>query len=772
MSFIKVLGFQAFVKKLTTRHPYMTIPIGKTMNHSHIEIVGARENNLKNISLRIPKQKITVFTGVSGSGKSSIVFDTIAQEAGRQLNETFSKFVQIYLPKHSHPDVDEIRNLSFAIAVDQKRIGGNSRSTLGTITDINPLLRLLFSRIGEPQIGPSNYFSFNDPNGMCKTCEGLGKIVTLDIPKALDHEKSLNQGAILLPGYKPGGWQWKTYAGTGFFDLDKKIKDYTPEEYEKLVYMKPLKMNSTIIEGMNTTYMGLVEKFISSNIKTEYEKSEASKKKMEAFMTEAPCTDCKGHRYSGRTLSVEIQGQNIHDFTALQVDRLLNFIESLEMPSVQPILQNLKERLGDLIAIGLDYVSLDRETSTLSGGESQRVKMIKHLTSSLTDTIYILDEPSIGLHVRDVHRLNELLVKLRDKGNTVLVVEHDPDVIKVADHIVDVGPQAGTRGGEVVFSGSYEDLLKASTLTGRHLNVHLPVKTDPRIPTTFYETPPSRLHNLKDARLRVPRGVFTVVTGVAGSGKSSLVNGVFAQAFPEAVMIDQSAVGANSRSNPATYTGILDIIRKLFSEATHAPLGMFTSNSEGACEDCKGRGVIETDLSFMDSVETLCESCGGKRFKPEALSHTFQGKNIVEVMDMTILEAEEFFDHKEINKKLKHLVDVGLSYMTLGQPLSGGECQRIKLATELSRKGNIYILDEPTTGLHMSDITSILKIIDKLVDLGNTVVVIEHNLDVIRNGDWIIDVGVEGGQKGGEILYEGPPEGLMNCKKSITAKYI
>ncbi len=744
------------------------------MGHEYIEIVGARANNLKNISLKIPKKKITIFTGVSGSGKSSIVFDTIAQEAGRQLNETYSKFIQGFLPKYGHPDVDAIENLSLAIIVDQKRIGGNSRSTLGTITDINPLLRLLFSRIGKPHIGPSHYFSFNDPNGMCKTCEGIGRLVTLDLDKALDKEKSLNEGAILLPGYKPGTWQWKMYAATGFFDCDKKIKDYSEEEYDKLVYCKPIKINS-VVEGMNTTYAGLVERFIMQNIKTQFEKSEASKEKIAQFTTQQQCHDCKGKRYNESVLSSKIMGYSIADFTGLQVDALLELIQKINDNNVTPIIKNLTERLKDLIQIGLDYISLDRETSTLSGGESQRVKMVKHLTSSLTDVMYIFDEPSIGLHPRDVHRLNELLVKLRDKGNTVIVVEHDPDVIKVADYIVDVGPEAGTNGGRIMFEGSYGDLLKAKTLTGEYLGRSLPIKSKPRISNDFYETKKSSLHNLKNVSLNIPKGVFTVVTGVAGSGKSTLVNGVFAKEYKDAIIIDQSAVSANLRSNPATFTGIMDEIRKLFAYENKVSAGLFSYNSEGACEACKGRGYIETDLSFMDSVETICEQCGGKRFKDEVLEYKYNGRSIVEVLEMTISEAVDFFIQKEIKNKLKHIVDVGLHYMTLGQPLdtlSGGECQRLKLAKELSKKGNIYIMDEPTTGLHMSDITGILAIINRLVDKGNTVIVIEHNLDVIRNADWIIDVGIEGGSRGGEIIFEGTPGNLRNCKKSITANYL
>ena len=745
------------------------------MKQEYIVITGARENNLKNISLKIPKRKITIFTGVSGSGKSSIVFDTIAQEAGRQLNENFSKFIRGFLPKYSRPDIDSIENLSMVVAVDQSRIGGNSRSTLGTITDINPLLRLLFSRIGSPHIGAAWNFSFNDRHGMCKTCEGIGRLITLDIGKAIDRKKSLNGGAILLPGYTVGTWQWKMYAESKFFDNDKPIKDYTDAEFDKLMFCKPEKINSILVEGMNTTYEGILERFNRQHVKTDSEASSAKQNKIAPFLTEASCYDCQGTRYNPDVLGCKIMGYNIADMTALQIDELLTLVQKITNEEVAPIITSLCERLSDLIGIGLDYVSLDRETSTLSGGESQRVKMIKHLTSSLIDVIYIFDEPSIGLHPRDVHRLNKLLLKLRDKGNTVIVVEHDPDVIKVADHIIDVGPNAGADGGNIMFEGCYNDLLKSDTLTGSYIGKKLPLKENPRENTEWIESSRSSLHNLKNISLRIPKGVFTVVTGVAGSGKSTLVNGVFAKEYPEAIIIDQSAVGANIRSNPATYTGIMDSIRKLFADENKVSAGLFSYNSEGACEFCKGHGVIKTELSFMDSVETLCENCEGKRFKKEVYQYTLNGKHIIDVLDMTIAEAVLFFKGTDICKKLKNIADVGLQYMTLGQPLntlSGGECQRLKLAKEFSKKGNIYIMDEPTTGLHMSDITGILKIINRLVDKGNTIIVIEHNLDVIRSADWLIDIGVDGGSRGGQILFEGKPVDLQQCKTSITAKFI
>ncbi|MDF2558083.1 MAG: Excinuclease ATPase subunit [Bacillales bacterium] len=746
------------------------------MQQEYIEIIGARENNLKGVSLQIPKRKITIFTGVSGSGKSSIVFETIAQEANRQLNETFSNFIRGFLPKYSRPDVEDIRNLSTAIVIDQKRIGGNVRSTLGTITDIAPILRVLFSRIGQPHIGPAYYFSFNDPNGMCPECEGIGRIVTLDVEKALDIDKSLNGGAILLPGYKPGSWQLKMYTGTGFFDNDKKIKDYSPEAYNKLLYATPEKIAVNLMDGeMNATYEGLVVRFIRQNIKTDREKSQSSMEKLAAYTTTQVCTCCHGKRYNDRILEAKILGKNIAEMTALQIDELVEMLKQVDEPIAVPIIESLCERLNGLIDIGLDYVSLDRETSTLSGGESQRVKMVKHLNNSLTDLLYIFDEPSIGLHPRDVHRLNDLLVKLRDKGNTVIVVEHDPDVIKIADQIVDVGPKAGENGGTITFTGSYVDLTKSDTLTGTHIGRSLTVNEVPRKASTFFETKRSNLHNLKNESLRIPKGIFTVVTGVAGSGKSTLVNKVFAKEYPEAIIIDQSAVSANRRSNPATYTGIMDLIRGLFADANRVSAGLFSYNSEGACEKCNGVGYIETDLSFMDAIQTECSECGGTRYKKEVLAYTLNGKTIVDVMGMTISEANDFFTDKSIASKLKNIYTVGLHYMTLGQPLntlSGGECQRLKLAKELTKKGNIYIMDEPTTGLHMSDITNILSLINQLVEKGNTVIVIEHNLDVIRSADWIVDLGPDGGSKGGQVLFEGPPLDLKNCQPSITAKYI
>ncbi len=745
------------------------------MEQEYIRIVGARENNLKNVTLEIPKRKITIFTGVSGSGKSSIVFDTLAQEAGRQLNETFRNIVRMFLPRYNQPEADAIENLSTAIVVDQKRLGGTSRSTLGTITDINTFLRLLFSRFAQPHIGYANSFSFNDPAGMCKECEGIGRVTTLDVGKALDPNKSLNEGAILLPGFTVGTWQWKMYAGRGLFDNDKKVRDYTPEEYHRLVYAPPEKMAMQFLDGeMNSQYEGLVPRFLRQNVKTNYEKAEATQKKIEAFTTVCTCPECGGKRLNPRALTPTLQGCTIHDFTCMPLEELVAALRSVDAHAA-PIVQSILLRVQNLIDIGLDYVTLDRETSTLSGGESQRVKMVKQLSSSLTDVMYIFDEPSIGLHARDVHRLNELLLKLRDKGNTVIVVEHDPDVIQIADHIVDVGPRAGTQGGQVVYEGSYPGLLTSGTLTGQCLGTGLPLKQKPRPVEDFYESSVSSLHNLQNVSLRVPKGVLSVVTGVAGSGKSTLVNEVFAWDFPEAVRIDQNAVSVNLRSNPATFIGCMDAIRQAFAKENGVSAGLFSSNSEGACPACHGSGLLELNLSYMDTVEVPCEECGGKRFRPEALEPRYKGKHIVEVLSMTCQEAVDFFEEREVRRKLESLVSVGLHYMTLGQPLntlSGGECQRLKLAKELGRKGNLYILDEPTTGLHMSDVAHMLSILDALVQKGNTVLVIEHNLDVIRSADWVIDLGPDGGRRGGRILYEGPVAGLAQCAESITAKYL
>ena len=741
----------------------------------YIEIQGARENNLKNVSLRIPKRKITIFTGVSGSGKSSIVFDTIASEAQRQLYENFSAFIRGFLPKYPQPDADAIQNLSMAVIVDQKRLGGGAHSTVGTITDIYSVLRLLYSRVAQPYVGASYYFSFNDPNGMCLECSGSGTKLTIDEGKLIDKTKSLAAGAVNVPFFAT--WEMNSYLMSGYFDIDKKLSDYTPEELDLLLWGKNRKFKMDLGgNSMNITYLGVLEKITQSYIKRDIKSlSERTQKAVAPYLHEAECPLCHGARLNQAALGAKINGLNIADMTAMEVEAMIPELQKITEPVAASVVATLIERLQSMVDIGLGYLSLNRETDTLSGGESQRIKMVKHLSSSLVDVTYIFDEPSIGLHPRDVHRLNELLAKLRDKGNTVLVVEHDPDVIKVADHVVDVGPHAGRKGGEIVFEGTYGTLLEADTLTGQHLSQQLPMKSEFRAATGSLSIKNASLHNLRNVSVDIPTGVMTAVTGVAGSGKSSLINQVFLQQYPDAVVIDQSAVAANRRSNPATYTGIMDTIRKAFAKANNAAPGLFSFNSTGACENCQGAGVIYTDLAFLDGVQTPCEICEGKRFKAEVLAMKLGGKSISDVLEMTVDQALEFFDQKDITRTLQAMTDVGIGYLTLGQPLStlsGGECQRIKLAGELHKKGSVYVMDEPTTGLHMSDIEHLLAIMNRLVDAGNTVIVIEHNLGVIRASDWIIDMGPEGGHKGGQVLFEGTPADLKESKNSLTAKYL
>ena len=747
------------------------------MTQEYIEIRGARENNLKNVSLRIPKRKITIFTGVSGSGKSSIVFDTIGAESQRLLYENFSMFVRTFLPRIPQPDVDAIENLSMAVVVDQKPLGGGAHSTLGTVTDIAPILRLLFSRIGQPQIGHPSMFSFNDPKGMCPECNGTGRRKQVDKSRALDMSKSLNEGAILLPDYKVNGWDWSLLKHLGDFDFDKKLEDYSAEELQQLLYSKGKKVKVEFAgKTTNITVEGVIEKFTNKYIKQDIKtKSERTQKKVEPFLIDGPCSLCHGARLNQAALSSKINGYNIAEFSSMEISRLIKVIQEMDHPVAEPMVKALTNRLQHLIDIGLEYLTLDRETDTLSGGESQRVKMVKHLSSSLVDVIYIFDEPSVGLHPRDVHRLNQLLQKLRDKGNTVLVVEHDPAVIQVADHIIDVGPKAGNQGGTIVYEGDYAGLLQADTLTGQYLQQSLPMKEEFRSPTGQLTIENANRHNLKNVSVRIPTGVLTVVTGVAGSGKSTLINEVFLKKYPEAIAIDQSSINVTSRSNPATYTGIMDHVRKAFAKANKVKPSLFSFNSKGACENCKGLGVVYVDLSFLEEVKTPCEICEGKRFKEEVLAYQLNGKLIADVLAMTVEQAISFFDIKEVVRKLQAMRDVGLDYLTLGQPLStlsGGECQRLKLANELHKKGSIYVMDEPTTGLHMSDISHLLSMINRLVDAGNTVIVIEHNLDVIRNADWIIDLGPEGGSNGGEVIFEGTPQQLLHAKHSLTSKYL
>jgi excinuclease UvrABC ATPase subunit len=747
------------------------------MSQEYIELRGARENNLKNVSLRIPKRKITIFTGVSGSGKSSIVFDTLATEAQRQMNENFSMFIRTFLPRYSQPDADAIENLSMPIVVDQKRLGGGSHSTMGTVTDIYPVLRRLYSHIGKPYVGHANVFSFNDPKGMCPNCNGLGRKLGVDLDLFIDKSKTLNEGAILFHEYAVDSWGWNFLGQSKLFDMDKKLSKFSEEEMELLLYSKPYKLKTKVGgKAFNLTCEGIISRFTAKYITRDLKTmSERTQKAVSPYITMAPCTVCKGARLSQDVLKCKINGYNIAEMASMEVGQLIGVIKAIKEPTVTPILKTLVQRLQYLVDIGLEYLTLNRETDTLSGGESQRVKIVKHLSSSLVDVMYVFDEPSVGLHPRDVHRLNELLQQLRDRGNTVLVVEHDPDVIKVADHIVDVGPHAGSQGGQIVYQGPLKNLLTANTLTGQFMKQSVSIKRDFRSPTGKFQVKNAQANNLQNVSVDIPKGVLTAITGVAGSGKSSLIHQTFLRQHPEAIVIDQSPVGISSRSNPGTYTGIMDDVRKAFAAANRVSPSLFSFNSEGACENCQGLGLIYTEIPAMGEVKSPCEICEGKRFKDEVLEYKLNGKSINDVLEMTVGQALEFFTVAKITSKLQAMSDVGLHYLTLGQPLStlsGGECQRIKLATELHKQGSIYVLDEPTTGLHMSDLSHLLEIMNRLVDAGNTVIVIEHNTRVIKNADWIIDMGPEGGSKGGQVMFEGTPKQLLTAKRSLTAKYL
>lgn len=746
------------------------------MNQSDfIEIRGACENNLKNVSLRIPKRRITVFTGVSGSGKSSIVFDTIAAEAQRQLYENFSLFIRSFLPRYPQPAAEAILNLSMAVIVDQKRLGGGSHSTVGTITDIYALLRLLFSRLGQPHAGYANVFSFNDPEGMCPECGGRGRKLGLAWEGFVDWTRSLNEGAVQVPFFAE--WEMQTYTGSGFFDNDRKLADYTAEERDLLLHASPRKVEVRFGDGtINRTYMGIVEKLERAYVRRDLKTlSERTQKAVAPYIRERTCPQCEGGRLGRAALASRIRGRNIAAMAGMEAADLIVLLREISDPVGAAVIAPLTERLQHLVDIGLGYLSLDRETDTLSGGEAQRIKVVKHLGSSLVDVMYIFDEPTVGLHARDVERMTGLLQVLRDKGNTVLVVEHDPDVIRVADHVVDVGPTAGSGGGQVTFEGSYEELLRSNGLTARYLNQMMPLKTQVRQPTGWLPVRGARANNLRDVSVDIPTGVLTVVTGVAGSGKSSLILEEFLSQHPGAVVLDQSAVGTSSRSNPATYSGVMDEVRKAFASANGVSAGLFSFNSSGACGRCNGAGVIYTDLAFLDGVKVPCEACQGRRFREEVLGYTLDGRSIDEVLGLTVAQALDAFAQPAIVRRLRAMRDVGLHYLTLGQPLntlSGGECQRIKLASELHKQGSVYVLDEPTTGLHRSDIAGLVGILDRLVDAGNTAVVIEHNLDLVRNGDWVIDLGPEGGSRGGRVIFEGTPRQLLDAEGSLTGQYL
>lgn len=736
-----------------------------------IIVHGLTQNNLKHVTFRIPKEKITVFTGVSGSGKSSIVFDTIAAEAQRQMNATYPAFVRSRLPKYPKPAVERIDNLTATVVVDQTPLGGNARSTVGTISGLYSSLRLLFSRIGRPYVGTASYFSFNDPNGMCKTCSGLGKITKVDIEAILDLDKSWNEGCVKDSLYRPGSWYWKQYAQSGLFDLDKPIKEYTQEEYSLLLYGA----RDGSKEPENPKVTGLYHKYAKTLLNRDISsKSRHTKEKSQNLIVEMECNECHGQRLNKASLACKINGYTIADMCQMELTLLREVLSQITDKTVEVVVQTIIEGLDRMIEIGLPYLHLNRETPSLSGGEAQRLKLVRYMGSSLTGMTYIFDEPSAGMHPRDVYRMNNLLKKLRDKGNTVLVVEHDKDVISIADHVIDVGPQAGQNGGQIVFAGNYQELLTADTLTGRAMLKTMPVKQKPRRSVGSLPVRDACLHNLKHVDIDIPLGIMTVVTGVAGSGKSTLISQVFANQYEDdIVMVDQGPITATSRSTPASYLGFFDEIRRIMARENGMPDSLFSFNSAGACPVCGGKGVLVTELAFMDPIVTECEACGGMRYNKEALACTYKEKDIVELLGLTASQAMEIFEDAKIRKRLGVMQQVGLSYLTLGQPLStlsGGERQRIKLAKNLGKKGSIIVMDEPTTGLHRSDIENLLKLFDMIVSRGNTLVVIEHNLDVMKQADWIIDIGPDGGKNGGEVVFAGTPADMIKSAKTLTAE--
>ncbi|KIZ18048.1 ATP-binding cassette domain-containing protein [Streptomyces natalensis] len=782
-------------------------------SHDLIRVHGARENNLKDVSVEIPKRRLTVFTGVSGSGKSSLVFDTIAAESQRLINETYSAFVQGFMPTLARPEVDVLQGLTTAIIVDQQRLGADPRSTVGTATDANAMLRILFSRLGEPHIGPPKAYSFNVASisgagavtverggqkvkerrsfsitgGMCPRCEGRGSVTDVDLTQLYDDAKSLGEGALTIPGYKPGGWNYRLYSESGLVDADKPIRKYTKRELHNFLHLEPTRMK---IAGINMTYEGLIPRIQKSMLSKDREAMQPHIREfVDRAITFTTCPDCEGTRLTEAARSSKIEKVSIADACAMQISDLAEWVRGLAEPSpssssrgypnVAPLLTALRHTLDSFVEIGLGYLSLDRPSGTLSGGEAQRVKMIRHLGSSLTDTTYVFDEPTIGLHPHDIQRMNDLLLRLRDKGNTVLVVEHKPEVIAIADHVVDLGPGAGTAGGTVCFEGTVEGLRAGGTVTGRHLDDRAAVKKTVRKPTGSLEIRGARMHNLRGVDVDIPLGVLTVVTGVAGSGKSSLVHGSI-PAGAGVVSVDQTPIRGSRRSNPATYTGLLDPIRKAFAKANGVKPALFSANSEGACPTCNGAGVIFTDLAMMAGVATTCEECEGKRFEASVLEYHLGGRDISEVLAMPVAEAEEFFAAGEArtpaaHRILQRMADVGLGYLTLGQPLttlSGGERQRLKLATHMADKGGVYVLDEPTAGLHLADVEQLLGLLDRLVDSGKSVIVVEHHQAVMAHADWIIDLGPGAGHDGGTIVFEGTPADLVAARSTVTGEHL
>lgn len=771
--------------------------------HDQIRVRGARENNLKDVSVDLPKRRLTVFSGVSGSGKSSLVFDTIAAESQRMINETYPAFVQGFMSTLARPEVDHLEGLTTAIIVDQERMTANVRSTVGTVTDANALLRLLFSRLGDPQIGSPQAYSFNVPSvtgsgmiktekagrtqkeaktytlvgGMCPRCEGRGRVEDIDLTQIIDDSLTLAEGAITVPGYTPEGWYVRGYLGSGFFDAEKKIKDYSQRELDNLLWKEPTKIK---VDGVNVTYEGLVPKIQKSMLSKD---PDALQPHVRAFVERAvtfqTCPECDGTRLAEHARNSKIDGVSIADACDMQISDLAEWVRGLDAPSAGPLLGTLQALLDSFVEIGLGYLALSRPSGTLSGGEAQRTKMIRHLGSALTDVTYVFDEPSIGLHPHDIEKMNALLLSLRDKGNTVLVVEHKPETIAIADHVVDLGPHAGTNGGEIMFEGTVEELRRSDTLTGRHFDDRARLKDAVRSPKGALEIRGANTNNLKDVDVDIPLGVLTVLTGVAGSGKSSLVHGSLPKGA-DVVSIDQTVIKGSRRSNPATYTGLLEPIRKAFAKATGTKPALFSPNSEGACPACNGAGVIYTELGFMDVVTTPCEECEGRRFQQEVLEYRWAGKNIADVFEMSVAEAERFFGEGEArtpaaHKVLQRLAAVGLGYISLGQPLttlSGGERQRLKLAVAMADKGSIYILDEPTTGLHLADVEQLLALLDGLVDSGNSVIVIEHHQAVMAHADWIVDLGPGAGHDGGQIVFEGTPADLVKGQPTLTGKYL
>ncbi|SCE93343.1 ATP-binding cassette domain-containing protein [Micromonospora mirobrigensis] len=772
-------------------------------SHDLIRVHGARENNLKDVSVEIPKRRLTVFTGVSGSGKSSLVFDTIAAESQRMINETYSAFVQGFMPSLARPEVDVLDGLTTAIIVDQQRMGGDPRSTVGTATDANAMLRILFSRLGVPHIGSPQAFSFNVASirgagavtidrgagvtkerrefsitgGMCPRCEGRGSVQDFDLTQLYDDSKSLNEGALTVPGYSVDGWYGRIFRGCGFFDPDKPIRRFTKRELHDLLHKEPTKIK---VDNVNLTYEGLIPKIKKSFLVKEVDALQPHVRAfVERAITFSTCPDCAGTRLNEGARSSKIRGVNIADACAMQISDLAEWVHGLDDRSVAPLLTSLQHTLSSFVEIGLGYLSLDRPAGTLSGGEAQRVKMIRHLGSALTDVTYVFDEPTIGLHPHDIRRMNDLLLRLRDKGNTVLVVEHKPETIAIADHVVDLGPRAGTEGGEVVFEGTVDGLRASGTLTGRHLDDRARLKPSVRTPSGALEVRGASTHNLRDVDVDLPLGVLVVVTGVAGSGKSSLIHGSVA-GRDGVVAVDQAPIRGSRRSNPATYTGLLEPIRKAFAKANGVKPALFSANSEGACPTCNGAGVVYTDLAMMAGVATTCEECEGKRFQAEVLGYTLGGKDISEVLAMSVTEAGEFFGAgaaklPAAHAILTHLADVGLGYLSLGQPLttlSGGERQRLKLATRMGDKGGVLVLDEPTTGLHLADVEQLLGLLDRLVDAGKSVIVIEHHQAVMAHADWIVDLGPGAGHDGGRVVFEGTPADLVAARSTLTGEHL